>query len=457
MTDVCMQLAGLARKHGVPGLELEEEWSRTQEVTATEDGSLGCSSSELAQRYVRTAGDHVGYARSEDASEPLEDLAARAVAEAGAVDLSDPAGMLARPRVGEAGAGRNPELEEADVAAMTAMARRCVGRLTDVAGEHSTIECMVRHYACARRVSNSEGLSRLAEHAHYMVRMTYIASGKGEQHWVQCRSFAPSLDDVDVTELVGRTKLAGEASLDGGTVETGDYPVVISRDVMNQVLVGMWSVFGAEKVATGQSFLAGKLGSRVASPALGLAETAEPAFGGPGCLGIDCEGVVHGASSIVEKGTFVRPVSNLEWAVKMGLPSSTANANRRDSLGRIVPNDVFTAPGNLYVVPGTEDLDGLVAKAGDGVYLTDISDIYHSFSFASGGVSTPCRGVRIRNGKLAEPISAVAWSDSLQSLFANVVACGNAVAWFDMEDLGALWCGSPDVLVSSMHLAAAEL
>lgn len=239
MTDVCKQLAGLAHKHGVPGLELEEERSCTQEVTAAEDGSLGCSTSELAQRYVRTAGDRVGYARSEDASEPLEDLVARAVAESGAVDLSDPAGMLARPRADEEGAAGDVELGDADVAAMTAMARRCVGRLADVAGEHTVIECMVRHYACARRVSNSEGLCRQACHAHYMVRMTYIASGKGEQHWVQCRSFAPSLDDVDVAELVERTRLAGEASLDGGTLETGDYPVVISRDVMNQVLVGI--------------------------------------------------------------------------------------------------------------------------------------------------------------------------------------------------------------------------
>ena len=46
-------------------------------------------------------------------------------------------------------------------------------------------------------------------------------------------------------------------------------------------------------------------------------------------------------------------------------------------------------------------------------------------------------------------------SCNLKDLFANVVACSDHLAWVDMEDLNAYWCGAPDVYVSELGLVGA--
>lgn len=476
--DLVEELRELAARHAgeVTGLELEEASTWCSEVTAT-PGGLDGTTYELHQRYVRTAGEHVGYARSEDASEPLEELLGEAVRRSRAVAKSDPAGVLlgadgavadgaaalaagggvpARGAVAPVAGGGDTALdpdafevprEDVDSSELVRVAREGVRLLLSRAGETKEARCTVRVLEQRRRVTNSAGLARSGSHRHCLVRLSYIAVGEREMHDVSVRSYAPEPADVDVDELVGRAVATAEGSLEGGTIESGRYPVVLSREFACRMLVGIWGTLGAEKVATGQSFLAGKVGERVASPALSVVSDWRCGCvpGAPGCLPLDAEGCARTRRAVVDAGVLAEPLSTLEWG-------AGGSAERRDTLGRIVPNDVVCAPGNLYVAPGDASLDELLERAGDGVYLTDISDIYHSFNFASGGVSTPCRGVRIRDGRLAEPISVVSVSDSLQSLFESVVATGRELSWCDLEDLDAYWCGAPDMLVSGMSL-----
>lgn len=453
------ELCALAKRYEseVEGLELDETITSSREVTATSDGLDG-TTYELHERYVRTAGPRVGYARSESANEPLADLVAEAVEQSRAVDGTVPAGRLVAPDPDFDGraAVSAPETVPAvpvDAEALTALARSGVAALAArVGGAGKAIACTVRAFDERRRVTNSLGLDRAASHCHVLARLSYIAVGTDEMHDVTVRSYASELGCIDVDELAARAVAIGEGSLDGCGIASGRYPVVLSRELACRMLVGIWSVFSANKVATGQSFVSGKLGQQVASTSLTLRDAAEGAPGGPGCVAVDAEGSWRGVHTVLEEGRFVAPLSDASWACELGLPGSSANAGRRDSLGRIVPNEVVIAPGNLYVEPGDSSLDELIAQAGEGVYLTDIGDIYHSFNFASGSVSAPCRGVRIRDGHLAEPIASVSISDNLANILANVAAVGNTLSWSDLEDLDAFWCGAPDLFVSSLNL-----
>ena len=454
MTDTCQRLAELAvAADACEGLELEEMDERCLEVVA-KDGGLGGAVYELAERYVRTAGERVGYARTENVDETLEDLVAEAVAQSGTVDRSEPAGVLVSP-VGEQASGMPEATPLPQAADLACVARRAVELLEGRSSNCRAVECAVRVVDQRRLVSNSLGLSRAATHRHAMVRLSYIAVGEREMHNVFVRGYAPEADQVDLDELAGRALGIGEGSLDGGTIEGGSYPVVLSREVVCQMLVGFWQLFSGEKIATGQSWLSGRMGEQVGSDALTISAFSEARWGAPGCLSVDAQGVDRVSRDLVSAGRLVSALTNAEWAGELGLDGSLGDADRRDSLGRIVPNDMAVVPGCLCVAPGEDSLEALLAKMGEGVYITDISDIYHSFNLASGGISTPVRGVRVREGRLAEPLSALSITDNLKDLFKNVVACGNALSWCDLEDLNAYWCGVPDVYVSSMGLVGA--
>lgn len=461
MNEVCERLRELAVEHAdeTSGLELDETMSSCREVTVTEEGMSG-TTYHLVQRYLRTAGDHVGYAKSESAEEPLEELVDEALLQARIVDESVPEGVLVAPApgegelslpaAGELAAGDAPSSDE-----LARIARTGLTELVGRAGRHQSAECTVRVFDETRHVRNSLGLSRADAHRHYLVRLSYVAAGDREkcESWV--RSYGGDLSQIDLADLAVRAVRQGGCSLDGGTIDSGCYPVVISREVACRMLVGFWNVFSASKVATGQSYLSGRLGERVASEAVSIIDDSTDAPGAPGALGIDSQGMLRRSFIVVDHGRFAAPLSDCSWAARMGLERSSGNSARREGLGRIVPNELVIAPANLYLAPGGFSLDELLAQVGDGIYLSDIGDIYHSFAFTTGGVSAPCRGARIRGGRLAEPIAAVSISDDLQSILGNVVALGDQLSWCDLEDLDAYWCGAPDMLVSSMNLVGA--
>lgn len=456
MTKTCEELARLAKKHAneCAGLELEQICESCLEVAASEDGGLGGTTYELANSYVRICGEKVGYARVEGVDPSLEQLVDEAVAQSRTVDLSEPAGAMVVPDQPEE--AYLPAAEPLPAAEdLAAVAQKAVKLLCEKSSNHRAVKCTLRVYDQRRLVSNSAGLSRACSHRHVMALLTYIAVGQKEMHNVMVRSFAGVAADIDVEELVERALLIGEASLDGGTIDSGACPVVLSGEVVCQMLVGFWQLFSGEKIATRQSFLDGKLGEKIGAEALTICDGSSPVWGGPGCLAVDAQGVAHRDRKLVDAGAFVSPLTTCEWARELGLGESCGNADRRDTMGRIVPNDLTVVPGNLAIAPGEAGLDDLFAKMGDGIYITDIADIYHSFNIASGGVSTPVRGARVRDGKLAEPISAMSLSCNLKDLFANVVACSDHLAWVDMEDLNAYWCGAPDVYVSELGLVGA--
>lgn len=459
---ICEELTALAGRYSdeVAGFELEESRSSCQEVTASTRGLDGTAHA-LTQRFVRTAGPRVGYAASEDADEPLEALVGEAVLRAQAVEPTEPGGVLLAPEAKE-GAGAAAALDGApeppaccDASELAGVARAGLEALLALEPDVCEASCTARVLGESRLVANSLGLARTATHSHCMLRLQYIAEGSREKHDVCVRAFAPTPGEVDLNELATRAVHVAHASLDGGTLASGRYPVVLSREFTCRMLVGMWQALSAQKVATGQSLLAGKLGEKVFSPELTVLAGYEPGFapGAPGCLGIDSQGARRRAVTCIDGGVFCAPLATLEGASALGLGADAAGfAGRRDTLGRIVPNELVCAPGNLCIVPGQSSLDELLAQMGDGVYLTDIGDIYHSFNLASGGVSSPCRGVMVRGGKLAEPLSIVSVSSSLQQILGGIVAVGSELSWSDLEDLDAYWCGGPDLLVQGVDL-----
>lgn len=456
--NTCEILRELARtwNDGRLDAELYEDrtlsWQFCAHSPEADDGTFYTT----CQRFLRVLSPAPGYRMTEDAAEPLEVMVKKALDSAQIVDTPAVAGLL--PPEGTPW----PEMLMEDcgypplpVDEMRALAGRLWKKLAQAADNMTEAAVTVSALARERLVVNTLGLVRRQVNVHYKIIATLTVKGQTEMNSATWRAYVSGLEALDEAVFVRDAVFAAQCTLDGGGLASRKYPVIISAPVMAQMLLGFWKVFSGEDILSRGSFLAGCQGRKIAGDALTLVD----ADGYPDTglnIAFDDEGTLKSRSVIIREGIFETPLYTRETAAQAGAVS-TGNAARKDTLGRLIPNALVTAPKIMYIEPSGNTLEDLMAKIGDGVYITDIDDIYHAFNFGSGDFSAPCRGVRIKNGKLEEGIRLLNLSDNLKNLFANVTAVGSRVIFYDLEDLDAYYIGGTDVLVSELNLMGEAL
>lgn len=451
--NTCEMLRELSRtwEAGRLDAELNEDhtlsWQFCAHSPEADDGTFYTT----CQRFLRVLSPAPGYRMTEDAAEPLEVMVKKALDSAQIVDTPSIAGLL--PPEGEPW----PETLMEDcgypslpVDEMRALAGRLWKKISQAAHNMTEAQVTVSALARERLLVNTLGLVRRQVNVHYKIIATLTVKGQTEMNSTTWRVYVPTPEALDEDAFVRDAVFAAQCTLDGGRLASRKYPVVISAPVMAQMLLGFWKVFSGEDILSGGSFLAGCQGKKIAGDALALVDA--DGFAGTGLkVAFDDEGTLKARSFIIQEGVFETPLYTRETAAQAGAVS-TGNAARKDTLGRFIPNALVTAPKIMYLQPSENSLKDLMAGIEDGVYITDIDDIYHAFNFGSGDFSAPCRGVRIKDGKLCGGIRLLNLSDNLKNLFANVTAVGSRVIFCDLEDLDAYYIGGTDVLVSELNL-----
>ena len=84
---------------------------------------------------------------------------------------------------------------------------------------------------------------------------------------------------------------------------------------------------------------------------------------------------------------------------------------------------------NLFPAAGTASPEDLYRQAGNGVLLTEIMGL-HTVDPVSGDLSVGASGVRIRDGRLAEPVDKLTFAGNLRDFLTRIVALGNDLRWY---------------------------
>ncbi len=443
--------------------ELNEEnnlsWQFCANGSRADDGTFYST----CQRFMRVLSPESGYYMTEDTEEPLRQMVEKAMECAALVDgdetvaeISGTSGLLApegEPWPQEA--MEDIPFPDFDMEGMKAMAGRLWDKIKAESPLVTEVSVTVSALARGRLVVNTLGLVRREMTAHYKVMAILTAKGQTEMNNATWRVYVSELSNLDEALFVRDAVASAVDSLDGGNLVSGTYPVVISAPVMAQMLLGFWKVFSGDDILSGGSCFSQDVGKMIGSEQFTLID-------GPAALetglsvGFDDEGTLKEAATVIKNGRFITPLTCRECAANLGVKSS-GNAARKDTMGRIIPNALVVAPKILYVEPSQKSFDDLLAGIEDGVYITDIDDVYHAFNFGSGDFSTPCRGRRIRRGKLAEGIRHVSLSDNLRNMFAGIEAVGDRLVFCDMEDMDVYYLGGTDVRVRQMNLLGDEL
>jgi PmbA protein len=301
------------------------------------------------------------------------------------------------------------------------------------------------------RITNSEGASfdtHLGQHAFansrgfsgdyrasYCSLSTVPVARQGDSmerdYWyTTARSFA----GLDKPEDVGR--IAAERTvrrLGAVKVETKRVPVIFEPRTARSLLDNIFDAVHGGAIYRNESFLAGKLGERVASEKLTVVDDGTI----PGLFGtspFDDEGVPTRRTMVIENGVLKSYLLNTYTARKLGL-RTTGNASRG------LAGNAGVGNGNLYIEKGAAPPEQLIAGIRDGFYVTEL--IGFGVNIVTGDYSRGAAGLWIRNGELAFPVSEVTIAGKLQDMLLNLEAVGA-----DLEFRGSM--AAPTLVLAEM-------
>ena len=184
------------------------------------------------------------------------------------------------------------------------------------------------------------------------------------------------------------------------------------------------------------SFLAGKLGEKIASEALTVIDDATM----PGLFGsspFDDEGIASRRTVVIERGVLKSYLLNTYTARKLGL-KTTANASRG------LAGSAGVGPGNFYIEAGSRSEKDLIAGVRQGLYVTEL--IGASANTVTGDYSSGAAGLWIENGELAYPVSEITIAGNLKQMLMNLEQVAS-----NLEFRSSI--ASPAVLIGEMTIS----
>jgi PmbA protein len=328
-----------------------------------------------------------------------------------------------------------PELETLDPAFKIEVARRaeCAAFDADpriVNSEGAGFET----YAGRNIFVNSRGFAGDYRSSHCSLGTVPVArdgeSMERDSWYSSARSFAA----LEPPEEVGR-KAAARAlrRLNPVKVPTQKVPVVFEQRVAGSLLESIYEAVHGMLVYRHESFLAGKLGEKVASENLTVIDDGTM----PGLFGtspFDDEGVPSRRTVVIERGVLKNYLLNTYAARKLGM-KTTGNASRG------LAGNPGIGHGNFYAEKGVETPERMIAGISNGFFVTEL--IGMGVNIVTGDYSRGAAGLWISGGEPAYAVSEVTIAGNLRDMLQALETVGS-----DLEFRGSL--ASPTLKIGEM-------
>jgi PmbA protein len=216
-------------------------------------------------------------------------------------------------------------------------------------------------------------------------------------------------------------------------VETQRVPVVFEPRTARTLLDNLFEAVHGMSVYRHESFLAGKLGEKVASENLTVIDDGTL----PGLFGtspFDDEGVPARRTAVIERGVLKSYLLNSYAARKLGM-KTTGNASRG------LAGNAGIGHGNFYAEKGVQTPEEILAGVANGFYVTEL--LGFGVNIVTGDYSRGATGLWIRNGELAFPVSEVTIAGNLKDMLLGLEAAGS-----DLEFRGSV--AAPTLKIGEM-------
>jgi PmbA protein len=377
---------------------------------------------------------------SSDFSRAGLDRMVRSALELSKITSEDPYGGI--PDAGQLGSiGGDLDLYSADVYSLPGEERISYARRAEKAALDSD-----------PRIKNSEGGSFDAATGHKIMANSHGFVGEYRRSYCSIAaipiaqtddgamqrdywfSVSRTLRHLESPEHVG--KIAAERTLrrlGARKAKTARVPVVFDPLVANSILGHIFEGVEGDSVYRGASFLAGKLGQKIAADQVTIIDDGT-IKGGFGTSPFDGEGVPTRRTLVIENGILKSYLLNTYTAKKLGL-ETTGNASRG------LAGTPGIGPGNYFMQPGSKTPQQIISEIKEGLYVTEF--LGHGANLVTGDYSRGASGLWISGGELAYPVEEITVAGNLKEMFFNISEIAN-----DLEFRGAM--ASPTIRIDGL-------
>jgi PmbA protein len=219
-------------------------------------------------------------------------------------------------------------------------------------------------------------------------------------------------------------------------VPTQNVPVIFDPLTARSLIANIFDAVEGDSIYRNASFLAGKLGERVASETVTIIDDGTL----PGLFGtspFDDEGVPSRRTVVIERGVLRNYLLNSYTARKLGL-RTTGNAARG------ITGNAGVGHGNFFLERGERSPEELIRGIRQGLYVTEL--IGQGVNIVTGDYSRGAAGQWIENGEFAYPVSEITIASTLQRMLMDLESAGS-----DLEFRGSV--ASPTVVIREMTVS----
>ena len=237
-------------------------------------------------------------------------------------------------------------------------------------------------------------------------------------------SVARSLGRLESPEEVG--KIAAQRALrrlGARKVKTQHVPVIFDPLVATSILEHIFEGVNGDSVYRGASFLAGKLGQKIAGANVTVIDDGTM-IGGFGTSPFDGEGVPTRRTVVIDQGVLTSYLLNTYTAKKLNL-NTTGNASRG------LAGTPGIGPGNYFLRPGAKTPQQLIGEVKEGLYVTEFLGM--GVNLVTGDYSRGASGLWISGGELTYPVEEITVAGNLKDMFMNIAEIAN-----DLEFRGSV-------------------
>jgi PmbA protein len=257
-------------------------------------------------------------------------------------------------------------------------------------------------------------------------------------------SSARRMADLESPESIGQ-EAARRAlrRLGARRVPTQRVPIVFAPEVARSLVGHLFEAASGDSIWRSASFLAGQLGESIAAPNITIVDDHTMILpngsGGFGSSPFDGEGLPTRRTVVVQSGILQTYLLNTYTARKLGM-RSTGNATKG------LTGSPGIGSGNLYLLPGTQTPEEILAGIQTGFYVTSLMGF--GANLVTGDYSRGASGLWIENGELTHAVEEVTIAGHLREMLHNISAIGD-----DLVFRGS--AASPTLRIDGMTVAGA--
>lgn len=230
-------------------------------------------------------------------------------------------------------------------------------------------------------------------------------------YWTAARHFS----DLDSAAAIGKEASRRAISrLGTRKMETGKYPIVFDHEAASGILGLIASCVMGDSVYRQQSYLATRLGSRIASDLVTIVD--DPLIArASGSRAYDGEGRVSRRNKVVTKGELQSFLLDSYSARKLRLKATHSAGG-----GGGVPHSTVS---NFIMKNGRSSPKSLLKGIKRGLYVTNMMGF--GFDALTGDFSRGAEGFEIVDGELGDPVGEITISRNLDELLQGIDKLGN--------------------------------